>query len=205
MISYNQGNILNTKMQTVVNPVNCVGVMGKGLALSFKILFPKMFDLYKVYCQRAFIRPGTLWIYRYSRPWWILSFPTKFDWRDPSKFEYLEKGLQKFTATYAEQGITSIAFPILGSGCGNLREDKVLELMTTYLEPLPIPVEIWKFDPLDKDEILEKLKACYNEGEWWYNQVDQAQTISDILRVPGIGLKTLQNEIQKQLCTEIHQ
>lgn len=100
-ITFVKGNIFNTKAQTVVNTVNCVGVMGKGIALVYKLRYPKMFDIYKEYCHQHLIGIGKLWIYKGDKndPW-VLNFPTKFHWKYPSKYEYVEKGLQKFVETY---------------------------------------------------------------------------------------------------------
>ena len=86
-----KGNIFNSSAQVLVNTVNCVGVMGRGIALECKLRFPEMYKNYKKFCDQKKIQPGILQIWKDSSPW-ILNFPTKSDWRDPSKFEYLEKG-----------------------------------------------------------------------------------------------------------------
>lgn len=90
-----RGNIFNTKAQTVVNTVNCVGVMGKGIALVYKLRYPQMFDIYHDYCKRHLISIGKLWLYKGdgTDPW-VLNFPTKFHWKYPSKIEYIEQGLK---------------------------------------------------------------------------------------------------------------
>ena len=110
-ITFIKGNIFNTKAQTVVNTVNCVGVMGKGIALVYKLRYPKMYDIYKDYCRQHLINIGKLWIYKGDEndPW-VLNFPTKFHWKYPSKYEYIEKGLAKFVESYESHGVTSIAF-----------------------------------------------------------------------------------------------
>ena len=105
-----KGNIFNSKTQVLVNTVNCVGVMGKGIALECKLRYPKMYETYKKFCDQNKLSPGILQLWKDSNPW-ILNFPTKLDWRDLSKFEYLEKGLDKFVNTYEEKGIKSISFP----------------------------------------------------------------------------------------------
>ena len=83
-----RGNIFNTKAQTIVNTVNCVGVMGKGIALVFKLRYPLMFDIYKGFCKSKQIGIGKLWLYKGEpeEPW-VLNFPTKFHWKYPSKLE----------------------------------------------------------------------------------------------------------------------
>lgn len=130
-------NIFNTQCQTLVNTINCVGVMGNGLALEMKNRYPSMFEKYKEYCNRGLINIGSLWLYKNISgkkiTKWILNFPTKKDWKNKSEYEYIEKGMEKFVNTYKEKGITSIAFPMLGCGNGGLNKDIVLEIMTKYL------------------------------------------------------------------------
>ena len=159
-IKFIKGNIFNSKAQTIVNTVNCVGVMGKGIALVFKLRYPKMFDLYKDHCKSKLIGIGKLWLYKgeENAPW-VLNFPTKFHWKYPSKIEYLEKGLEKFCSSYKDQGITSIAFPLLGSHNGGLNPEIVKELMFKYLSKCDIPIEIYKYDPEAPDDLFEDFKS----------------------------------------------
>lgn len=157
------GNIFNTKAQTIVNTVNCVGVMGKGIALVFKLRYPGMFPLYQDYCKNKLIGIGKLWLYKgESEAPWILNFPTKFHWKYPSRIEYIEKGLQKFVETYKDKGITSVAFPMLGTHNGGLEKTEVLPLMIKYLEQCDIPVEIYEYDPLASDDLFETFKKKWN-------------------------------------------
>lgn len=142
MIEYIQGNIFDSPAQVIVNTVNTVGVMGKGLALSFKQRYPDMFKKYRVMCEKHQLTIGKLMLC-YEPDHWVLLFPTKENWRNPSKLEYLEKGLIKFVNTYADKNITSIAFPKLGCGNGELSWDDVRPLMEKYLKPLPIDVYIY--------------------------------------------------------------
>ena len=99
MIKILTGNIFTTKCSTIVNTVNCVGVMGAGIAYEFRLRYPKMHERYKEICKYNLLKIGTLWIYRADNKN-ILNFPTKIDWKKQSKTEYLEKGLQKFIDTY---------------------------------------------------------------------------------------------------------
>lgn len=142
MIEYIEGDIFESPAQVIVNTVNTVGVMGKGLALSFKQRYPKMFERYKVVCEKNLLTTGKLMLF-YEADHWILLFPTKENWRNPSKIEYIEKGLMKFVQTYAEKNITSIAFPRLGCGNGELDWNEVKPLMERYLKKLPIDVYIY--------------------------------------------------------------
>lgn len=142
MVEYIEGNIFNSPAQVIVNTVNTVGVMGKGLALSFKKRYPEMFEAYRKTCDKHQLTIGKLMLY-YASDHWILMFPTKENWRNPSKIEYLEAGLSKFVSTYADKGITSIAFPKLGCGNGELSWVDVKPIMERYLKPLPITIYIY--------------------------------------------------------------
>lgn len=142
MIEYIEGDIFESPAQVIVNTVNTVGVMGKGLALSFKQRYPDMFEHYKSICEKNLFTIGKLMLF-FEADHWILLFPTKENWRNPSKIEYIEKGLMKFVQTYAEKNITSIAFPRLGCGNGELDWKDVKPLMERYLKILPIDVYIY--------------------------------------------------------------
>lgn len=142
MIEYIEGDIFESPAQVIVNTVNTVGVMGKGLALSFKQRYPEMFERYKSVCEKHLLTVGKLMLF-YEPDHWLLLFPTKENWRNPSKLEYIEKGLMKFVQTYAEKNITSIAFPRLGCGNGELDWNTVKPLMERYLKKLPIDVYIY--------------------------------------------------------------
>ena len=163
-IKFIKGNIFNSKAQTIVNTVNCVGVMGKGIALVFKLRYPKMFDLYKDHCKSKLIGIGKLWLYKgeENAPW-VLNFPTKFHWKYPSKIEYLEKGLEKFCSTYKDQGITSIAFPLLGTHNGGLDKDTVMNLMEEYLGKCEIDIEIYEYVPEAVDDLYEHFASNWSK------------------------------------------
>ena len=160
-IKYIEGNIFNSQCQSIVNTVNCVGVMGKGIALVFKLRYPEMFEEYKKKCKTKEIGIGNPWLYKESDSKWILNFPTKFHWKYDSKISYLEKGLDRFINTYKEQGITSIAFPLLGSHNGGLDPVGVKNLMFEYLSKCDIPIEIYKYDPNAPDDLFELFKKKY--------------------------------------------
>jgi len=142
MITYVRTNIFESNAQMLVNTVNTVGVMGKGLAKEFKRLYPEMFKTYQKFCEEGLLTVGKLQIYKTPNKW-ILNFPTKANWRHPSKIEYIEHGLQKFVENYERLGIKSVAFPMLGCGNGGLSwDDEVKPLMEKYLANLPIDVYI---------------------------------------------------------------
>lgn len=151
------GNIFESTCQAIVNSVNCVGIMGKGVALEYKYRFPDMFQEYVNICNKEMLKPGLLQLYTKSTPW-VLNFPTKIYWKNPSKLEYVEKGLIKFRDTYVEKGITSIAFPELGTHSGGLRWEDIQKLMYLYLKPLKnIDVDIYHYDPKAKDSMFDNL------------------------------------------------
>ncbi len=143
MIMYVMGNLFQSPAQVLVNTVNTVGVMGRGVALEFKRLFPKMFVRYRELCEKGQFRVGQLWLYK-SPNKWVLNFPTKKHWRYPSRVEYITAGLKNFAGSYSKMGIHSIAFPPLGCGNGRLDfETQVQPQMQRYLGNLPIDVFIY--------------------------------------------------------------
>lgn len=162
MITERIGNIFTTECQTIVNTVNCVGVMGAGIAYEFRLRYEDMFNKYKGHCKNENLDIGILWIYN-SEDKRILNFPTKIHWKYPSKKEYLHKGLQKFMETYKQKGITSIAFPLLGAQKGGLNPEESLSIMISYLKDCDIDVEIWHFDPTAKDDLYEEFKSIFTE------------------------------------------
>ena len=159
-ITFTKGNIFSSDKQTIVNTINCVGVMGKGVALGFRLRYPEMYEKYRELCKTRQIAVGKLWLYKQSREGlqWILNFPTKIHWKFPSKMEYIEAGLQKFVDTYEEKGITSIAFPLLGTHNGGLDKIEVLDMMHSYLEKCSIPIDIYEYDPEAPDELFNQFK-----------------------------------------------
>lgn len=142
MLTVLKGDLFQSEAQTIVNTINCVGAMGKGIALEYKKKYPEMYAKYVSLCKNKQISIGKLWLYK-TETKWILNFPTKDDWRNPSKVEYLVLGLEKFVATYKEKGITSIAFPLLGANNGGLDPKLSLEVMVRYLKDLDIDVYIY--------------------------------------------------------------
>lgn len=142
MLTYLRGDLLSSPAQVQVNTVNVVGVMGKGIALQFKNKYPEMFKSYRQICEKHLFDVGNLYLWKSSKKW-ILLFPTKKHWRNPSKIEYIESGLKKFVENYDRLGIESIAFPKLGCGNGNLDWNIVKPIMEKYLKPLPINIYIY--------------------------------------------------------------
>ncbi len=151
------GNIFTTNCQVLVNTVNCIGVMGAGIALECRLRYPEMHEKYISLCNEEKIDIGLLWIYK-SPKRWMLNFPTKKHWKYPSKKEYLHTGLEKFCNTYKEKGIESIAFPLLGADKGGIPQEDSLSIMRSYLDNIDIEVEIYRYDPKAKDDLYDKTK-----------------------------------------------
>jgi DNA protecting protein DprA len=141
-IVYRTGDLFEAGTQVIVNPVNCRGVMGKGLALAFRQRYPKMYEAYLRDCQSRKLHPGCPTLYTESEPW-ILQFPTKDHWRDPSKIDDLQQGLEYFAASFKGAGIRSIAFPKLGCGEGGLLWSEVGPMMAHYLGTLDLEVIVY--------------------------------------------------------------
>jgi len=209
MITVLTGNIFTTACNTIVNTVNCVGVMGAGIAYEYRLRYPEMYEKYQKLCKENLLQIGSLWIYKAENKS-ILNFPTKNDWKQPSKIEYLEKGLQKFVDTYKKKEITSIAFPLLGASHGGLTQEQSLSTMKKYLTQCDIEIEIWHFDPSATDDIFLNYKQHFlsktdNElskstgiGVNIINKIKNAlneptiNSMSSLLNVKGIGDRTLE-------------
>lgn len=142
MITYVKGDIFSSPSQIIVNTVNTVGVMGKGIALEFKNKYPDMFQRYKTLCEEEKFDIGNLILWKSSEKW-VLLFPTKKHWRSPSKIEYIEEGLKKVVENWDKLGTSSIAFPKLGCGNGGLTWEEVRPLMEKYLNPLPLQILVY--------------------------------------------------------------
>jgi O-acetyl-ADP-ribose deacetylase (regulator of RNase III) len=137
------GNLFESKAQTLVNTVNCVGVMGKGVALHFRERFPEMFTDYVKRCERKEVRLGEPYLYRRVVEPWILNFPTKDHWRSVARLSDIERGLQYLLGHYKSWGISSLAVPPLGCGEGQLEWKVVGPTLHRWLSRLDIPVELF--------------------------------------------------------------
>jgi O-acetyl-ADP-ribose deacetylase (regulator of RNase III) len=120
----------------IVNTVNCKGVMGAGIALEYKLRFPNMFEDYSRKCSEGIIKTGHLDVYNADKLK-ILNFPTKDEWKKPSKINWIEEGLRFFVNHYKKYNVRSIAFPKLGTHNGGLEWNKVKKLMEEYLGDIP--------------------------------------------------------------------
>src|SRR4051812_43575722 len=114
---FTSGNLLEAEVEALVNAVNTVGVMGKGIALSFKQRFPENFAAYAHACRAGEVQVGRMFVHRQpvgDSPRWIINFPTKKHWRDPTKIEWVESGLIALVEVIREQQVRSVALPALG-------------------------------------------------------------------------------------------
>ena len=147
MIRFTQGNLLEAGTEALVNTVNTVGVMGKGIALMFKEAFPENFDAYAAACKRHEIRIGRMFVTERRAlmgPRWIINFPTKQHWRHPSKMGWITDGLEDLKQVIAEHGIRSIALPPLGSGNGGLNWADVRPRIEAALADLGTDIVVYE-------------------------------------------------------------
>ena len=150
MIIFQRGDIFLDDAQALVNPVNCVGVMGKGLALQFKKRFPENFDRYARACRLGQVEPGSMMIHEEaegSSPRYLVNFPTKRHWRDESRLEDIENGIRALAREIQERGIRSVAVPALGSGLGGLDWRDVRREIQRGMEDLE-DVRITVYEPI---------------------------------------------------------
>ncbi|MCY4541451.1 MAG: macro domain-containing protein [Rhodobacteraceae bacterium] len=151
MLEYKTGNILAEDAEALVNAVNCVGVMGRGVALQFKSAFPTNFQAYEHACKREEVRPGRMFVFETGQminPRYIVNFPTKRHWRDKSRMEDIESGLFDLRRVIQERNIGSIAVPPLGSGLGGLDWHEVRSRIEEALRDFD-DVSVIVFEPLD--------------------------------------------------------
>lgn len=143
MIRVMLGDLFESNAQTWVNTVNCVGVMGKGVALGFKQRFPEMFTEYELRCQRGDVRLGKPYLFKQLVEPWILNFPTKQHWRQVTNLKDIIAGLEYLEAHYRGWGIKSLAVPPLGCGNGQLEWRVVGPTLYRNLQKLEIPIELY--------------------------------------------------------------
>lgn len=211
MIHYTKATVFNTPSQAIVNTVNCLGVMGAGLALEFKLRYPQMYEDYHQKCKKKEVKTGSLSTYKTEDNLLIINFPTKFNWRYPSKIEWLEQGLKYFVQHYQSWCIKSVAFPKLGCEHGGLNWQDVKVLMEKYLANLQdLDVYICldsQFEPQGAEKIMLEL---LNQTKLWINGLNINSNISQkiianlprikrfrhLLKTSGIGKETYQKLFQ---------
>jgi O-acetyl-ADP-ribose deacetylase (regulator of RNase III) len=152
-VTVRPGDLFRSDAQTLVNTVNTVGVMGKGIALEFKKRFPEMYVEYVQRCQANQVRAGEPYLYRRLTPPWIINFPTKEHWRSVARLSDIVLGLEYLEAHCKEWEVTSLAVPALGCGLGQLEWRVVGPILYRHLSTLEIPVELFAPSEATDEEV----------------------------------------------------
>jgi O-acetyl-ADP-ribose deacetylase (regulator of RNase III)/uncharacterized protein YwgA len=170
------GDILKSKAQTLVNAVNCVGIMGKGIALEFKDRFPEMFKDYTERCARGEVEPGKPYLYKSLYPPQIVNCPTKDHWKSVARISDIEQGMKYLLEHFKEWGVTSIAIPPLGCGNGQLEWKAVGPLIYRYAKQMDIVVEMYApYGTPPKELTMEFLKQKTRDIGHMFREIDQSQ------------------------------
>ncbi|MHB9023223.1 MAG: macro domain-containing protein [Armatimonadota bacterium] len=217
MLHYSDTTVFNVNAQVIVNTVNCVGVMGNGLALECRLRYPEMFTDYVVRCRRGEVQIGKPYLYWYAETFGILNFPCKDHWKFPSRVEWIRRGLSGFLDLLPQYPITSIAFPPLGCDLGRLRWRDVQPVMEHALGGLPYDVHIC----LDREECATGIEGAMVgklndvENPFWLSALDlpsrtqnalravlPVKRIRDLRQADGVG-KTTYERVHRYLygCT----
>jgi O-acetyl-ADP-ribose deacetylase (regulator of RNase III) len=186
------GSLFASSAQTLVNTVNCKGVMGKGVALEFRLRYPEMFRQYEAACTTNSLRPGHILAHPTdTRPPAILNFAIKDRWQDDSRLEWIDACLKEFVNQYKSWGISTIAFPHMGTANGGLCWHDVRKLMMAYLGPLSdLDVEIVAFDPAAREPFFDRLKEIFDtrDDAWIIERAGlSARIISTVRTALGSG------------------
>ena len=160
MVELTHGDLLKHDAEALVNAVNCVGVMGRGIALQFRQAFPDNFKVYETACRRGEVRPGFMLVFetrRRTNPRYIINFPTKRHWRGKSRMTDIESGLVALVGEIKDRGILTIAVPALGCGLGGLEWSEVRPRVEHAFVMVP-DVHVWLFEPEDtmKSDVKDK-------------------------------------------------
>lgn len=165
-LTFKTGDMFAEPAEAIVNTVNCVGVMGKGVALEFKRRWPDYFKAYKRLCDAGAIRPGKMFVHEegdmLSGRRFLINFPTKDHWRDPSRLEYIEEGLVDLVAQVERLGIATVAMPPLGCTNGGLDWATVKALLTERLSPIG-GIDFVVFEPRDRNPFDRTVAAPSRE------------------------------------------
>jgi O-acetyl-ADP-ribose deacetylase (regulator of RNase III) len=195
MIECKTGNLLQADVEALVNTVNTVGVMGKGIALQFKQAFPENFAAYEKAAKRQEIVPGKMFVYetnQFINPLYIINFPTKRHWRAKARLDYIEAGLEDLIRVICQKNIKSIAIPPLGCGFGGLDWEEVYPLILSALEKTP-DVLAWVYLP-SGTPAPEKMPVATHRPRLTLGRAALIKLI-DQYALPGYHLTQL--EIQK--------
>lgn len=194
MIEYKQGNLLEENTEALINTVNCVGVMGKGIALQFKQAFPDNFTQYKKACDARVVQPGQMFVSSTGKlfPKYIVNFPTKRHWKGKSKIEDIKSGLKALVEEVQRLNIQSIAIPPLGCGNGGLDWAEVKPMIKNAFVELP-DVRVVIFEP-GGAPVADKIKVATKKPKMTLARALFVRLL-EIYEIPGYRLTKI--EIQK--------
>ena len=193
MITYRQGNLLDAEVEAVVNTVNTIGVMGKGIALMFKERYPENYRAYAAACKAGEVHIGRMFVTAASElsgPRWVVNFPTKKHWRNPSRQEWIDEGLADLVRVIREKGIRSVALPPLGCGNGGLEWTDVRASIEDALAVLP-DVDVVAFEPTEKYQNVAKREGVQKLT------IARALIAESVRRYWVLGIECTLLEIQK--------
>lgn len=195
-ITFRSGDMFEAQVDALVNTVNCVGVMGKGIALEFKRRWPENFAAYKALCEAGTLTPGNMFVFEIPNtlhidgPKYIVNFPTKKHWRSKSKIEYIETGLDALVGAIERHGITSLALPPLGCGNGGLAWNDVRSLIQSKLANIDgIDIDLFAPKPQMTFERAMLLKTLEMLALHFDGAIDRTsmQKLTYFLQELGIG------------------
>lgn len=187
------GDLFESKTHTLVNTVNCVGVMGKGIAQAFKKHYPQMFAEYVELCKTKKVHVGVPYLYKDFSGNSIINFPTKDHWRSPSKLENITNGLDIFIKKYKEWNVKSVAFPPLGCGNGGLDWEMVGPVMYNKLKELDIDIEIYAPYGTPNKELKEEFLS-----QEIMNNNSMTNFVRKKIKFEWVALLEIINQLQKQ-------
>jgi O-acetyl-ADP-ribose deacetylase (regulator of RNase III) len=194
------GDILRADAEAIINTVNCVGVMGRGIALQFKKAWPNNFNAYALACKNKDVQPGRMFIFetgQLANPRYIINFPTKRHWRAASRIEDIESGLVALVDDIQRLGIKSVAIPPLGAGLGGLDWAIVREKIEEAMQPLR-DVDVFLYEPIGapQNDKIAKHKAVPNMTAGRAVLIELVQRYLRGLLDPTVSLL----EVHKLLC-----
>jgi len=173
MIHYSDTTVFNMAADAIVNTVNCIGVMGNGLALECRLRYPEMFEDYAGRCRRWEVAIGKPYIFRYPGGPAIINLAVKMHWKYPARLEWVRRGLEGLVTLLDREGITAIAIPPLGCNLGKLDWQKVQPLLEHYLGSLPVKAIVC-FDREERASGVEgEMVSLLNDSAhlWWVNEL----------------------------------
>lgn len=202
MIQLGQGNLLKADVEALVNTVNTVGIMGKGVALQFRQAFPKNYETYRKACKIGDVKIGRMFVYNtgsWTNPRYIINFPTKKHWKERTRIAYIKDGLVDLRNIILNEGIRSIAIPPLGCGSGGLKWNNVRPIIEDALTGLQ-DVNIVLFEPRGAPE-PDKVKVATKRPKMTYGRAVLIKLFKNYL-LPGYRLTMLEAQKLAYLLQE---